>query len=116
MESLHDDTIARFGYLALPVLPGNRRGLSFDKPETTVTAGEAKRRWHISGWLTWPEPEARLELGVSVEPNRAWVRVERFPSVFLTPGVPRAIRAVYRAYHAHVSYAYLRVLRAQLER
>lgn len=107
MEQLHFAVIGKYGYRPGP-------WLRFEMPETVVTQLEARRRWRMAGLLMRPSHDAFFELGIST--SRAWVRVERFPSVFLSPGVPRPIRRLYEGFHAHVSYRYLDVLRAQLAR
>jgi hypothetical protein len=125
MERLHFAVVGRYGPgirvcrapgRVVCALPGGAAGLVFEEALTRVDERTAKRRWRVGGRLVRAGGAGMFELGAAREPARAWVRVERFPSVFLTPWLPRPLRRAYATFHAHVSLAYLALLRAQLAR
>jgi hypothetical protein len=127
MERLHFRVVAAYG-LGMSVrregsrvtcaLPGGVPALVFEHAGDEVGEHAAARWWRMGGWLVRGGGGGRFGLGLEElgGQTRAWVRVERFPGVFLAPGVPRAVGVVYETFHAHVSRRYLELLRAQLAR
>ena len=121
MERLHWRTMVRWGaggvrvrrdggvatVALLEVLPL----LRFEDAGDRVEPGLVERRWRIVGGAATREPGGTFALGASRGDGRvaAWVRVEEMPSRFA--GLPLVGR-LYAAYHALVSNAYLRALRA----
>jgi len=126
MERLHFAVVERYGLGGVRVrradgrvvceLPGGLPGLVFEELGTVIGDGVALRRWRMGGWLVRRGGAGTFELGIALTPARAWVQVERFPSVFLAPALPGPLRIVYATFHARVSLAYLALLRAQLAR
>jgi hypothetical protein len=93
----------------LPVLVFHRDG-------DVVAPGRVVRRYRLRpGPLTRRVPDGgSFELGLTERDGEthAWVRVARFPSLMLS--CPPPAPTIYADFHAHVSHAYLRVLRANL--
>jgi hypothetical protein len=90
--------------------------LVFERAGDEVAAGRAVRRYCLRpGPMTRRVPDGgTFELGLSDRggETQAWVRVTGFPSLPLS--CPPPVPTIYADFHAHVSYAYLRVLRARL--
>jgi hypothetical protein len=90
--------------------------LVFDRAGDGVAPGRAVRHYRLRpGPLTRRVPDGgRFELGLSEHggETHAWVRVAGFPSLMLS--CPPPAPTIYADFHAHVSHAYLRVLRARL--
>ena len=144
MTELHFAAVARFTAglvrsrvtsedVACRVL-GRLPVLTFAAAAVERGTGQVVCRWRITGGWFARRPRAdagrgTLTLGVSWHPSedtpaggvrcRAWARVDGFPSRFLSAGARplppwRAVGAVYRTFHAHVVFAYLRALAARL--
>jgi hypothetical protein len=128
MERRHFAAVAAYGFGAIRVrregarvvcaLPGGVPGLVFEWVGDELSERHAARWWRLGGRLMRPGEGARFGLGVELGEGhvRAWVRTERFPSVFLAPPLPRWARRLYESFHAHTSFAYLAALRRQLDR
>ena len=103
--------IKRDGDRVAMALLGRVPLLVFERAGDRVQAGEIERTWRIVGGATARGPGGTFRLGAAQngERVRAWVRVEGLPSR-LAP-LPLLGR-LYAAYHATVSDAYLRALRA----
>jgi hypothetical protein len=90
--------------------------MRFEPAGDAVEPGRAVRRYRLPPSLaTRRAPgQATFELGAEQvgEQIRAWVQVANFPSVMLSCPPPGP--TLYPAFHAHVSNAYLRVLRSRL--
>src|SRR5688500_9704295 len=126
MERLHFHAVASFGFGGIRVrregdavvceLPGGVPGLVFELLGDEVTERQAARWWRLGGRLSRPGRGATFALGIELGDDRvrAWVRTERFPSLFLSPVVPARARRLYESFHAHTSFAYLTALRRQL--